>query len=306
MSTATSAPPGVQTHRWNPCAAVTGLTVAAWIARVGPPVPPHPFPWLQRWLSELPEPVERPWLEPKPAPVGTLVDWSTVRLPPRKWPEPPRPVGVFEVEPIPEPLTPWRDARPEEIPTNARLSAGLARAAEREVRITYAQGGQMRTGEPRGVCPACRTAQLMYVEDGAVREHNEPTEKCPGEAYAPEGNDRRRCLRCGAVGRALKADRMPAHDRPTRPCPGGRQAPDELLAPEELAPLRSLVVRVKDLGVALWEDGGFTAAWLFAPGGGVVEVSANDWKGACRDGASGEGLPDAGVPEGGDVRDALS
>lgn len=245
------------------------------------------------------------------------MDWSGVRLPPREWKthEPSDPNPAHVPDPAFEPVTASRPATPEEIPRSAGWAVTAATRRGLAVEVLYAQGGGPRFTPVRGSCAVCGRACDLYVEDGAVQDHNLEIEKCPPDVAWTDEAGKRVCARCGRAGRPLKTAKMPAHAPAVRACTGGHQGPSELLAPVELEPVRTICVRIPGLGVGLWEDGRFVSAWQLLPGNvGVAKLGAREWLAVCRedpagggstDGASGQDLPDAGVPEGGDERDTL-
>lgn len=235
---------------------------------------------------------------------------------PRTWEtyEPPNPTPEYVPDPVFEPVTSSRPASPEEIPRSAGWAVTSARDAGLAVEVLYAQGGGPRWTPPRGACPACSRPCLLYADDGTIQDHNVELAKCPPDVAWTDEGGKRVCGRCGRTAKPIKAPRMPAHSPSLRACVGGHQVPAALLEPEEMEPVRTINVRVPGLGVGVWEDGRFVAAWLLLPGNvGVSKVGAREWARACKqlpgevaaDGSGGQDLPDAGLSEGGHERDTV-
>jgi hypothetical protein len=152
------------------------------------------------------------------------------------------------------------------VPPAARAFHALCAAAGATgTRVQASTGTGSRPQPPVGVCGVCGGGYRLR-EDGMVRAHNAPRDRCPGSG-GPAGSGV--CPVCLARVRPGRAGDAPAHRPPAARCAGGEGTPASVATPPDLPPVEAVSVQAPLPGgryaVGVWHDGAYSAGFVLAP-----------------------------------------
>lgn len=174
-----------------------------------------------------------------------------------------------EIKEIPPPLVAMRDATDEEVSEEARAAAELLRSRGIPVRLTFSQGGEVRHTSRQGKCGHCEALHSLYVDNRQLYNHARPAAKCAGSGIEP-GMMRLKggvavtpCAVCEKPIKPTKKGLTPSHQRPSAPCPGSSTVPAEVIEPKEVEPVCVVALRAWPFGVAVFEDGNYSFAYVW-------------------------------------------